>query len=148
APALPFDNILGPQRENIGGICNQLVLEKRLALFFVKTFDIERVSRNEMAKPLYRLRGANESAGTAADGVRLFGVEINFTYRMTATSRTNLRKLVRFGILRPLIEDDIQYFRNDVACPLNPDCVADTNIHAVTDRLAVAAYSFDVVFIV
>ncbi len=82
------------------------------------------------------------------DGIRPSGLGIFFPHGMTAAGRTHSRKLVRLRIPRPLVEDDSNDLRNDVACALHDDSITDADIDAVSDRLAVVADRLDVILVV
>ena len=58
------------------------------------------------------------------------------------------RKLVGHGVRRPPREIDVDDLRDDVAGPLHGDGVADADVLAVADRLAVRADALDVVLVV
>src|SRR5213078_771283 len=60
----------------------------------------------------------------------------------------SLRKLIGPRILRPLVEHYVHHLRNDVAGALDDDGVADPDIAALAQLLAMAADAPDVILIV
>ena len=95
-----------------------------------------------MLQPLHRLRRTDQRAGAAAHRL------VFLADGMTAAHRTCLRKLVGLRVLRPLVHDDADDLRNHVAGALDDDGVADPEIDAVANRIAVVADALDVIFIV
>ncbi len=57
-------------------------------------------------------------------------------------------KLVRLGALRPLLQHDIDDLRDHVAGALDRHGVADADVRAAADRIAVVADALDVVLVV
>ena len=95
-----------------------------------------------MLQPLRRLRRADQCAGAAAHHLILLA------HRMAAAHRTGVGKFVRLCALRPLVHDDADDLRDHVAGALDHDRVADAQIDAVADRIAVVADALDVILIV
>src|SRR5215467_7723537 len=89
-----------------------------------------------------------ELAGAPGTGTFLAGRRfLAHDVRMEIT-RAFLRKVIGLGVLRALVDDDVHDLRNDVARALNDNGIADADVAAVSQRLAVAADALDVVFIV
>src|SRR5262245_54857698 len=63
-------------------------------------------------------------------------------------TRAFLWKVIGLGVLWPLVDDDILDFRNDVTRTLDDNGIADANVAALSQRLAISADALDVVFIV
>src|SRR6185312_15709060 len=63
-------------------------------------------------------------------------------------TRALLRKMEDLRILRPLVDDDVNHLRNDVAGALDDDGIANPDVAPLAELLAVAADSPDVVFVV
>src|SRR3954464_6771677 len=59
-----------------------------------------------------------------------------------------LREMKFFGVLRPLVDHDVDDLRDDVASALDDDGVADPDVAALAQLFAVAADALDVVLIV
>ena len=57
-------------------------------------------------------------------------------------------KLIGLGVLRPLVEHHVDHLRDDVAGALDDHGVADADIAALAQLLAVAADALDVVLVV
>ena len=99
-------------------------------------------ARHEMAQPLDLLRRADQPAGAAAHRLAVLA------HRMAAAGRALGRELVGLRGLRPLVEHDIDDLRDHVAGALDDHGVADADIGAAADRLAVVADALDVVLVV
>ena len=56
--------------------------------------------------------------------------------------------MIRLGILRPLLKQDVDHLRDHIARALDDDRIADADVHAVTDRIAVVPDALDVVLVV
>src|SRR5690606_15654445 len=65
-----------------------------------------------------------------------------------AADRADGGELVGFGVLRTLLEHDLDDLRNDVTGALDHHGIADADIHAVADGLAEAVAAGDVVLVV
>src|SRR6202022_138553 len=63
-------------------------------------------------------------------------------------ARTFLRKVIRPRIPGPLVEHHVHHLRDDVAGALDDDGVADADIAALAQWLAVAADALDVILVV
>src|SRR3977135_3110701 len=63
-------------------------------------------------------------------------------------ARTFLRKAIRPGIAGPLVEHHVYHLRNDVAGALDNDGIADPDIAALAQLLAVTADALDVILVV
>ena len=57
-------------------------------------------------------------------------------------------EVIGLGVLRPLVDDDVDHLRDDVAGALDDDGVADADVAALAQGLAVAADALDVVLVV
>src|SRR6266446_2489731 len=94
------------------------------------------------------LVGAGELAGAAGASALLACRGLLAHHLGMKRTRASLRKLIRPGIPRPLVEHHVHHLRNDVAGALDDDGVADPDIAALAQLLAMAADSPDVVLIV
>ena len=95
-----------------------------------------------MAEPLDLLRRADEPAGAAAHRLALLA------HGMAAAGRAFGGKFVRLGAPRPLLQHHVDDLRNDVAGALDRHGVADADVGAAADRIAVVADALDVVLVV
>src|SRR5258708_766664 len=94
------------------------------------------------------LIGTGELAGAAGARALLAGggfLPHHFGMQMAWTSR---RKLIRPGIPRPLVEHHVHHLRDYIAGALDDDGVADADIPALAQLLAVAADALDVILVV
>src|SRR5690606_14695638 len=127
----------GLQGEDVGrGADRQrrvFVVEEQLDLLLAQPFYVEGVARDEMADALDRLRGADKAAVAAAHRLALLA------HRMAAAGGANVRKHIRDGIGRALLGHDVENLRDDVAGALHQHRVADADVPALADRLAVIA---------
>ena len=136
------------QCENIGGLLHPLFFKEQFDLLLAQAFDIEGSARDEQHQMLNLLIRTGELASTAGARALLAGRGLlAHDVRMEVT-RTLLRKMIGLGVLRTLVDDDVHDLRNDVAGTLNDYGVADADIAAVPQWLAVATNALDVVFIV
>src|SRR5438552_17945880 len=94
------------------------------------------------------LERTGELAGAA--GARTFLSRCGLLAHDVAVQRTRafLREVILFCASRPLVDNDIDHLRNDVAGALDHDGVADPDVAALAQLLAVAADTPDVVLIV
>src|SRR4051812_41927721 len=97
---------------------------------------------------LYLLVRASELAGAAGAGALFAGG--GFLAHHVGVQRTwaLLRKVIWFGVLRPLVDDDVDHLRDDVAGALDDDGIAYPYVAALAQLLAVAADAPDVVLVV
>src|SRR5690606_7280516 len=109
---------------------------------------IEGVAGDEMLQPLDRLRRADQPAGTAAYRIATARLRVDVAHGMAAAGRAFVGKFVRLRILRPLVEIDGDHLRDHVAGALYGHGVADADVVAAADRLAVAAEPGDIVLVV
>src|SRR5258705_13469155 len=89
-----------------------------------------------------------ELAGAAGAGALLTGRGLLAHHLGMQRARTSLWKLIRPGIPRPLLEHHVHHLRNDVAGALDDDGVADPDIAALAQLLAMAADAPDVILVV
>src|SRR5580692_10149634 len=136
------------QRENIARLLDPSFLEEELDLLLAEPLDIEGTARGEQSQVLDLLEGTGELAAAAGARALLAGRGLLAHHVGVQRARTLLRKVKLFGILRPLVDHDIDHLRNHIAGALDHDRVADPDIAAVAQRLALVADPFDVVFIV
>ncbi len=94
------------------------------------------------------LERAGELAGAAGPRALLAGRGFLAHHLGVQRARALCREMIRLGVLRPLVEHDIDHLRDDVAGALDDDGVADADIAALAQRLAVAADALDVVLVV
>src|ERR1700744_3577789 len=93
------------------------------------------------------LEGTSEL--TAAAGARAFlaGCDLLAHDIRVQRARALLREMEFPGIVRPLVEDDIDHLRNHIAGALDHDGVADPDVAPLAQHLALAADTLDVVLI-
>src|ERR1700738_4945519 len=94
------------------------------------------------------LVGTGELAGAAGAGALLAGGGCLAHHLGVQRARTLPRKTVRPGVLRPLVEHDVDHLRNHVAGALHDHGIADPDVAALAQLLAVAADALDVVLVV
>src|SRR6266436_4444818 len=93
------------------------------------------------------LVGAREL--TAAAGARFLFPRRGFPAHHVGVqwARAFLREMIRLGVRRPLVKQDVHHLGNDIAGPLNDDSIAAPYVPPLAQLLAVAADALDVVFI-
>src|SRR5437899_1345326 len=91
---------------------------------------------------------AGELAGAAGASALLAGCGLLAHHLAVKRTRTSLRKLIGPRIPRPLVEHHVHHLRNHVAGALDDDGVADPDIAALAQLLAMAADAPDVILIV
>ena len=89
-----------------------------------------------------------ELAGAAGAGALLAGRGFLAHHVGVQRARTFLRKMKYLRVPRPLVEHDVDHLRDHVAGALDDDGIADPDIAALAQLLAVAADALDVVLIV
>src|SRR5438105_13706006 len=136
------------QREDIGGLLHPFLLEEEFDLLFAEAVDVEGATRGEQLQVLDLLVGTGELAGAAGARPLFPGRGLLAHHIGVQRARALLRELKRLRILRPLVEDDIDHLWNHVAGALHDDGVADPDVAAVAQLLAVAADALDVVLVV
>src|SRR6476646_10991314 len=94
------------------------------------------------------LKRARKLSGTAGPRTLLAGRRLLAHNVGVQVTGAFLREMVRPGILRTLVDDHIDDLRNDVARTLNDDGIADADVAAVAQLLAIAANALDVVLVV
>ncbi len=94
------------------------------------------------------LVGTGELAGAAGAGALLAGGGLLAHHVGMQRTRALFRKMIGPCILRPLVDHDIDNLRDHVAGALDHDGVADPDVAALAQLLAVAADTPDVVLIV
>src|ERR1700730_10980931 len=83
-----------------------------------------------MPQPLHSLRGADKTAGAAADRVQLASLRIQFANGMTSTNRTNRREDECFVGSEPHFKNRAQNLRDNISRALNSHGIADADILA------------------
>ena len=101
-----------------------------------------------MPDALHGLRRANQPAGTAAHGIFLAGARVDFAHRMAAADRAFVGKLVRLRASRTFLQVHAQHLRDHIAGALDGDGVANADIGAVAQRLALRADALNEVLVV
>ena len=94
------------------------------------------------------LVGTGELAGAAGARALLAGRGLLAHDVGVQRARAFLRKMIGLGVLRPLVDHDIDDLRDDVAGALDHHGVADPDVAALAQLLAVAADAADVILIV
>src|ERR1700677_3109737 len=136
------------QREDIRRLLHPALFEKQLDLLFTETVDIEGAARGEQLEVLDLLVGAGEFAGAAGAGALLAGGGFLAHHVGAQRARTFLRKVEFLGVVRPLVNHDIDHWRNNVAGALDDNGIADHDLAALAQLLAIAAKAFDVILVV
>ena len=83
-----------------------------------------------MFQALLHLRRTDEAARTAANNVGRAPVLVGFAHRMAAAHRTDGRELEGLCRFRPLLENNFDDLRDDVAGALHDDGIADADVLA------------------
>src|ERR1035437_10400234 len=136
------------QRENIGRLFHPFLLEKEFDLLLAQPLDVESAARGEQLQVLDLLVRTGELAAAAGAGALLAGGGLLAHDIGVQRAWTFLRKMEWPGAVRPLVEHHVHHLRNDVAGALNDDGVADPDIAALAQLLAVAADALDVILVV
>src|SRR5690606_16192720 len=98
AIALLVDELIAPLRlapckpENIRRLPDAPLVVEGFDLLLPEPFDVEGIARNEMPKPLLRLRRADEASGAAPHGIRLTGARVYLAHGMATADRAPRRK--------------------------------------------------------
>ncbi len=136
------------QREDIGRLFHPSLLEKEFDLLFAQPVDIEGAARGKQFQVLDPLVGTGELAGAAGAGALLAGCGLLAHHVGVQRARTLFREVKFLGAFRPLVGHHVHHLRDDVAGALDDDGVADADIAALAQLLAVAADALDVILIV
>src|ERR1700737_2517353 len=136
------------QREDIGRLFHPSLLEKEFDLLLAQPFDVEGAARGEQFQVLDLLVGTGKLAGAAGASALLAGCGFLAHHIGMQRARTFLRKVIRPSIPGPLVEHHVHHLRNDVAGALDDDGIADADIAALAQLLAVTADAFDVILVV
>ena len=136
------------QREDILRALDGAVRIQFFDALFAEPFDIEGVARDEMLEALARLCRTDQAASAATHRIFLAGARIHLAHSVASASRTNGRKDIGHRIGRSLFQHHVEHFGNHVAGALNDDRVADADVDAVANFLAVAADAADVILVV
>src|SRR5690606_12039544 len=102
-----------------------------LDLLLPEPFDVEGIARNEMPKPLLRLRWADEPSGAAPHCIWLTGARVHLAHGMAAADRARRWKHEGLGPLWPLLFHDADDLRDDVSGTLHDDRIADAHVLAL-----------------
>ena len=110
------------------GSLTQSLLVEQLDLLVAEPVDVEGAARHEVLEMLDGLIRAGELAG--AMQARALGAAGDDLAHHVGVQRTRalFRKLVRLGAARPLVFDDAEHLRNDIAGALDRHRVADAHI--------------------
>ncbi len=118
------------------------MIEEELDLLFAQPLDVERVARHEMPDALHGLCRADKPSRAAAHRLPFLA------HRMAVAGRAAVGKDVRLRVRRTLLGHDVEDLRDDVAGALDQHRVADADVPALADRLAVIADAANIVFVV
>ena len=99
-------------------------------------------------KMLDLLERTGELAGAARARALLAGGGLLAHDSVCSGARAFLREMIGLGVFRPLVDDHVEHLRDDVAGALDDDGVADADVAALAQLLAVAADALDVVLVV
>ena len=118
------------KREDVRRRLDQPIVVEDLDVLLAKSLDVEGVARHEMLEPLGPLRRADQAAGAAPDHILLAGGWIDLAHGVAAAGRADRGKAESLGALRPLLFNDAENLRNDVAGALDDHRVADAHVLA------------------
>jgi hypothetical protein len=108
-------------------------VEEHLDVGLAQALDVEGVLRHEVLEALHPLRRADEPAGAAPH--RLPGLP----HRVAAAGGAEVREHVTGRVRRALLHHHVEHLRDHVAGAQHHHGVADPDVPALADRLAVAA---------
>ena len=152
APALalfePQLAVAALEGEDVLGRADDALVVELIDALRAEPLDVEGVARDEMLEALARLRRADQPAGAAPHRILLARARIDLAHGVAAAGRAYGREDVGLGARRALVERHLEHLRDHVAGALHHDGVADTDVDAAADRLAVAADALDVVLVV
>src|ERR1035437_5469320 len=136
------------EREDVGGFRHPLLLEEQFDLLLAQALDVEGAARGEQLEVLYFLVWAGELAGAAPARALLAGGGFLAHDIGVQIARAFLREVIGPGVLWPFVEHHVDHLRDHVAGALDDDGIADADVAAIAQRLAVAADALDVVLVV
>ena len=107
------------EREDVGRLLDPALLEEQLDLLLAQPLDVEGAARDEMPQVLDLLNGqANSPVQRRARPPRRPAIASRTTSVLQRT-RAFLREMIGLGVLRPLLEHDVEHLRDDVAGALD-----------------------------
>src|SRR6185437_2678495 len=136
------------QRENIGRLPHPAFVEEILQLLFAEAVDVERTARREQLQVLDPLVGTGELARATGARALLAGRGLLAHHVGVQRARALLREVKLFRAPGPLVDHDVDDLRDHVAGALDHHRVADPDIAALAELLAIASDTPDVVLIV
>ena len=136
------------QREDVGRLLHPSLVEEELELLLAEAVDVEGAARDEQLQVLDLLVRTGELAGAAGARALLAGRGLLAHHVGMQRARAFLREMKFFGALRPLVDDDVDHLRNDVAGALDDDGIADPDVAPLAQLLALAADALDVILVV
>ena len=119
------------ETENIRRVANQPFGKEQVGIDVTKTFYVESVSRNEVAKTLYCLRGTNKPSSAAHINTQFSGFLIYLPNGVTFTFRAKFRENKRHGTTRTVPIENTNDLRNNVARTLYFNLVTLTSIESI-----------------
>ena len=136
------------QQEDVARLLDPALLEEPFDLLFAQALDVEGAARHEQHQMLDLLIRAGELAGAAGARALLAGGGFLAYDIGVQVAGALLRKMIGLRVLRPLVDDDVDDLRDDVAGALDDHGVADADVAAVAQHLALAADALDVILVV
>ena len=130
------------KREDVGGFPDPAVPVELFDLLGAETFDVEGGAGDEMLQPFNGLRGADEAAGAAADGVAFFPHRVGAAFGAGGGEDVGLCPIGALG------EVDIGDLRDHVTGAVDLDPVADADVLAAPDLVPLGVAAGDVVLVV
>ena len=143
-----FALVLLLQREDVGRFPHPFLLEEEFDLLFAQPLDVEGAARGEQLEMLDLLIRAGELAGAARACALLAGGGFLAHDVGVQIARAFGREVIGLGVFRALVEHHVDHLRDHVAGALDDDGVADADIAALAQGLAVAADALDVILVV
>src|SRR5690349_20682832 len=135
------------EREDVPGLLHPALLEEELDLLLAETINVESPARAEQFQVLDLLERAGELAGTARPRALFTCCRLLAHHVGVQRARAFLREMKRPGVLRPLIDDDIDHLRDHIAGALDHHGVADPDVAPFPQHLALVADALDVVLV-
>src|SRR5207344_7936 len=137
--------VLFLQREDIDRLLHPSFLEEQLDLLLAQALDVEGPPRAEQLQVLDLLEWTGKLAGAAGAGALLAGRGFFAHHVGVQIARAFPRKFIGFCVFRPPVDHHVDDLRNDVAGALDDHGVADPDVAAFAQTLALAPDAFYVV---
>ena len=122
------------ERENVIGLGDQAFGIELIDLLFAQAFDVEGQTRDEMLEPLFHLRLRKSDRRCSGARHRHGRFSDRFRERRPSRRQDIYPETYRAANSRPLLQNDADDLRDDVAGALQSHRVADANILSARSR--------------